>query len=133
MTKPGQRFDAFLPGAHPIDAYGAGGFRFAGMSHIGSILATPSGIGAVAATGLADLETSVLQRLFDELQAAPGCVEFVVFGAGAKMALMPRPLAEVLRKKGLRFETMATGAACRLYNVMIGERRRVAALLIAAP
>ncbi len=133
MTRPGQRFDAFLPGAHPIDAYGAGGFRFADMSHVGSILATPSGIGAVAATGFEDLDADVLKRLFEELAAAPGSVEFVVIGAGKKMAPAPRALADALRARGLRFETMATGSACRLYNVMIGEKRRVAALLIAAP
>jgi uncharacterized protein len=130
VTKPGQRFDAFLPGAHLIDAYGAGGFRFGGMSHIGSILATPSGISGAAA---GELDADVFSRLFDELQAAPGSVEFVVIGVGEKMAPAPRPLADALRKRGLRFEAMATGAACRLYNVMIGEKRRVAALLIAAP
>ena len=36
----------FVPGRAPIDAYGNGGFRFADMSHRGSILALPSGIKA---------------------------------------------------------------------------------------
>ena len=35
---------AHFPGRAPIDAYGNGGFRFAGMSHRGSILCLPSGI-----------------------------------------------------------------------------------------
>ena len=38
--------DRFLPGRHAIDAYGRGGFRFAGMSHRGSILCLPSGVRA---------------------------------------------------------------------------------------
>jgi uncharacterized protein len=133
VKKPGQRFDAFLPGAHAIDAYGAGGFRFGEMSHIGSILATPSGISAVDVADLAGLGVDAFQRLFDELSEAPKSVEFVVIGVGAKMALPPRGVVEALRSKGLRSEGMATGAALRTYNIMIGEGRHVAALLIAAP
>jgi uncharacterized protein len=133
VKKPGQRFDAFLPGAHAIDAYGAGGFRFGEMSHIGSILATPQGISAVDVVDLAGLGDAMFQRLFDELTASPRSVEFVVIGVGGKMALLPRAIVEALRSRGLRCEGMATGAALRVYNVMIGEGRRVAALLIAAP
>ena len=133
MTRPGQRFDAFLPGAHPIDAYGAGGFRFAGMSHVGSILATPKGISAVATTDVNGLDASAVQRLFDELAATPGYVEFVVIGTGAKMARAAPGVALALGERGLRFEAMATGPAARMYNIMIGEQRRVAALLLAAP
>lgn len=127
------RDDAFAPGAHMIEAYGAGGFRFAGMTHVGSILATPKGISAIAATALSDVESAAFERLFEEIEAAPGLVEYVVLGAGAKMTPTPRPIAEGLRARGLRFETMATGPALRVYNVMIDEGRRVAALLIATP
>jgi len=127
------RFDAFAPGAHIIDAFGGGGFRFAGMSHVGSILATPKGVSAVGATVIVDLDAAAFQRLFEELAAEPGLVEFVVIGTGAKMALAPQGLAAALRAKGLRLEAMATGPASRVYNIMIGEGRRVAALLLAAP
>lgn len=133
MSAPRQGADAFAPGAHPIDAYGAGAFRFAEMSHVGSILATPKGIGAVAAAALAEVGPESLARLFAELDAAPASVEFIVIGAGAKMAPLPPALAALLRGRGLRFESMATGAALRMYNIMLDEGRRVAALLIAAP
>ena len=126
MSEPGAR--AFAPGAHLIEAFGGGGFRFAGMSHVGSILATPKGVSDVA-----DLDVPALARLFAELDAAPGSVEFVVIGTGAKFARPPAALADALRARGLRFEAMATGPASRIYNVMIGEGRRVAALLVAAP
>ncbi len=133
MKTPGPRFDAFAPGAHLIEAYGAGGFRFAGMSHVGSILATPKGVSAAAVETIAELEPEAFQRLFEELAAAPGSVEYVVIGSGGKMARTPRPVSDALRSRGLRFESMATGAASRIYNIMMGEARRVAALLIAAP
>ena len=47
MSEP--QYAGFLPGAHAIEGYGAGGFRFGGMSHRGSILALPSGVYAWAA------------------------------------------------------------------------------------
>ena len=127
------RFSGFVPGAYLIDAHGAGGFRFAGMSHVGSILATPQGVSAVAATSLAELGPEAFARLFAEIDATPGCVEFVVLGAGAKFAPAPAAVARALRARRLRFEAMATGPALRMFNVMRDEGRRVAALLIAAP
>jgi uncharacterized protein len=127
------RPEGFVPGRHLIEAYGGGGFRFAGMGHVGSILATPRGIQAIDAKSFDDLSEATLAPLFAELADAPGSVEFVVFGAGEKMALLPRPLAEPMRANNLRFEAMATGPASRVYNVMLSENRRVAAVLLAAP
>ena len=125
--------DGFVPGRHAIDAYGAGGFRFAGMSHVGSILATPGGIHAVAARDLAELRVESFAPLLVELAAKPGSTELLVIGLGEKMARLPGPLAAKLRGAGLRLEAMATGPAARIYNVLLSENRRVAALLLAAP
>ncbi len=123
----------FVPGRHPIDAYGAGGFRFAGMSHVGSILATPRGVFAVAAADLSELRLEHFAPLLQEISQAPGSTELLVIGLGEKMARLPKPLALRLRGAGLRLETMATGPAARVYNVLVAENRRVAALLLAAP
>jgi uncharacterized protein len=123
--------NGFVPGRHAIDAYGAGGFRFAGMSHVGSILATPAGVYAVAASSLADLRVESFAPLLAELAAAPGSTELLVIGLGEKMARLPTPLATRLRAAGLRLEAMATGPAWRMYNVLISENRRVSALLLA--
>jgi uncharacterized protein len=121
----------FVPGRHAIEAYGGGGFRFAGMSHVGSILATPSGISAVAAVTIAEVGDEALAPLIAELEAAPGAVELLVLGTGASPARVSEALIRRLRALGLRFETMATGPAARVYNVLVEEGRRVAALLIA--
>jgi uncharacterized protein len=123
----------YVPGRHAIEAYGAGGFRFAGMSHVGSILATPSGVGALAAAALAEIDAAALAPLFAELDAAPGSIEFLVIGAGAKIAAPSVAVQARLRVAGLRFEAMATGAAARVYNILLDEKRRAAALLIAVP
>jgi uncharacterized protein len=123
----------FIPGRHPIDAYGAGGFRFADMSHVGSILATPGGIHAVAANQLPGLRYEHFAPLTAELAENPGSTELLIIGTGAKMGRLPAPLATRLRAAGLRLEVMATGPAMRVYNVLLSEDRRVAALLLAAP
>ncbi len=123
----------FAPGSHPIAAHGGGAFAFAGMSHRGSILATPKGISPLEATSVEDLDERALAPLFAETAEAPGSVEFLVIGTGARMALASQALRAALGKAGVRFEAMATGPALRVYNVMRAEDRRVAAALIAAP
>jgi uncharacterized protein len=121
----------FVPGRHAIEAYGGGGFRFAGMSHVGSILATPRGVSALAATSIAEVGDEALAPLIAELEATPGAVDLLVVGAGARPARLSETLVGRLRASGLRFETMATGPAAHIYNVLVEEGRRVAALLIA--
>jgi uncharacterized protein len=121
----------FVPGRHAIEAYGGGGFRFAGMSHVGSILATPRGISALAAASIAEVGDEALAPLIAELEMAPGTVDLLVIGVGASPARLSETLIGRLRTLGLRFETMATGPAAHMYNVLVEEGRRVAALLIA--
>jgi uncharacterized protein len=116
-----------------IAAHGGGGFAFAGMAHHGSILATPLGVRPIAAASVDDLDERTLAPLFAELGEHPGSIEFLVIGAGERLALPPKPLRAALQEAGLRFETMATGPALRVYNVMQSENRRVAAALIATP
>jgi uncharacterized protein len=124
---------AFAPGSHPITAHGQGAFAFAGMSHAGSILATPSGVRPVEATSVDDLDPIELAPLFDECTENCGSIEFLIVGTGARLAPIPKALRAALSRAGLRFEAMATGPALRVYNVMQSEGRRVAAALIAAP
>jgi uncharacterized protein len=124
---------AFAPGSHPITAHGQGAFAFAGMSHAGSILATPEGVRAIAATSVDDLDANALAPLFDQCAENPGSIEFLVVGTGERMAPISKTLRAALTRAGLRFEAMATGPALRVYNVMQSEGRRVAAALIAAP
>ena len=123
---------AFVAGRHLIEAYGEGGFRFAGMSHKGSILATPQGVSAWDARLPDDINASALAPLFAEAAAYPRSIEILVVGTGDAFMRLPPPLAARLRAVGIRFEAMATGPAARVYNVLLGENRRVAAALLAA-
>jgi uncharacterized protein len=124
---------AFAPGSHSITAYGQGSFAFAGMSHEGSILATPKGVRPIDATRIGDLDPAALSPLLAEIVDSPGSIEFVIVGTGERLAPLPKASRAALGQAGLRFDAMATGAALRVYNVMQSEGRRVAAALIAAP
>ena len=127
------RDDGFLPGSHAIEGYGQGGFRFAGMSHRGSILALPSGIYAWDVSSPDDLAVASLQRVVAEARAAAGtaqAIEHLLIGTGADM-LPIFDLRAALRRAGLHAEAMATAAAARTYSILLGEKRRVAAALIA--
>lgn len=117
-----------LPGRHPIDAYGEGGFKFAGMSHRGSLLALPSGLYAWDAATWAEIDEASLARLFAE-QA--GAVEHLLVGTGLDLMPLKPALVQRLRQAKIVAEPMATGAAARTYNILMGEGRRVAAALIA--
>ena len=123
-----EKYAGFLPGKHVIEGYGNGGFRFAGMSHRGSILALPSGIRAWEAAGPEDISLDSLAAVFAE---APGLVEHLLIGTGAELAPLDKSLREKLRAAGIRAEPMATAAAARTYSVLLAEDRRVAAALIA--
>lgn len=125
---PSTKYAGFLPGKHAIEGYGAGGFRFAGMSHRGSILALPSGIRAWDATVFADITIDSLAPVFAE---APGLIEHLLIGTGTELRPIEKSLREKLRSAGIRAEPMATAAAARTYSVLLAEDRRVAAALIA--
>jgi uncharacterized protein len=117
----------FVPGRHPIDAYGNGGFRFAGMSHRGSILALPSGIYALSTSTVDDLSRDALSRLFAERAD----IDIVLMGMGGQHGALSEPIGWLFREAGLAVDPMTTGAAARTYNILLAEQRRVAAALIA--
>ena len=121
--------DGHYPGRAPIDAYGNGGFRFAGMSHKGSIVALPSGMWAWDAGDPAALTVAILTRVFAEPRG--GDFQFLLLGTGAKQVFPPLVLRRAFMEAGLGLDIMSTGAACRTYNVLLAEGRPVGAALMA--
>ena len=123
------RFDGFVPERAPIDAYGNGGFRFAGMSHRGSLLSLSGGMHAwsIDPPTTAAALTAPLLTLLEKLQEP----QFLLVGTGRKQ-IFPEPAvhaAFLARRIGL--EVMDTGAACRTYNVLLAEQRPVMAAWVA--
>jgi uncharacterized protein len=123
----GRRYDGFVPGRHQIDAYGNGGFRFAEMSHRGSILALPSGIRAWTMTAPAEFSLEAFAPVFAESET----LEILLVGTGRDVAGFPAALRQRFREAGIGLDVMQTGAAARTYNVLVAENRRVGAALIA--
>lgn len=118
---------AHFPGRAPIDAYGNGGFRFADMSHRGSILCLPSGI-----YGWEPVDAgSPTEADFDKVLAEASDIQILLVGSGAELKPLPKALREVFRARGISADPMSTGAAVRTYNVLLAEDRAVAAALIA--
>lgn len=120
---------AHFPGRAPIEAYGNGGFRFAGMSHRGSLLCLPSGIYGWEAPSAEALDAESLARVFDEAAN----IEILLVGTGTELRMLPAGLRERCRAEKIVAEPMATGAAVRTFNVLLAEARSVAAALIAVP
>jgi uncharacterized protein len=125
----GRLHDGFVPGRYPIDAYGNGGFRFAEMSHRGSILALPSGVRAWPITSIVELTDEALDPIFAESDA----LELLLFGTGLDIAALPGAYRERFREARIGLDVMQTGAAARTYNILLAENRKVGAALIAVP
>jgi len=118
---------AHFSGRAPIEAYGNGGFRFAEMSHRGSILCLPSGIYGWGATVEAPFAGDRLAKVFEEADD----IRFLLFGTGSEICRLPPALADRMRQAGISCDPMSTGAAVRTFNVMLAEGRPVAAALVA--
>jgi uncharacterized protein len=124
VSRPAQ---PHFPGRAAIEAYGAGGFRFAGMSHKGSILALPSGIWAWPAATPADIDEQSLARVLAE-----PAVDLLVIGTGRDLVPLAPTLRARLKARGMAVEVLPTASAASTYNILLGEDRRVAAALLAA-
>ena len=124
MAEPGQ---GFYPYQAVIEGYGNGGFRFAGMSHRGSLLCLPTGMHAWAATNPAEIGLDNLGPVFE----AADQLDVLLVGLGKEIAGFDKSIRQVLRERNIIVEAVATGGAVRTYNILLGENRAVGAALIA--
>ncbi len=107
-------------GQPPVDAYGPGFFRVREVVQDGPLAILPGGV--TSWKGLSDWAAVI---------AARAEYDVIFVGMGAQIAPMPAPVKEKLEKANVPFEIMATPAACRTYNVLLSEGRRVA--IVALP
>jgi uncharacterized protein len=111
-----------------IDAYGGGGFRVGGARVEGSLLILEDVARPWRPAALNQVEGLDFNPV---ISAGPGVVELVVLGTGAQTRPAPRLVREALQAGGFGLEVMNTPEACRLYNLLASEGRRIAAALIA--
>jgi uncharacterized protein len=110
-----------------ITAYGDGGFRVLDERCKGSILVLPEEVVAWPVESLAQLSVESLSAL----EALKDQLDVLLIGAGAGHGVGSPAIAEALSEWGIAVDYMATGAACRTFNVLQAEGRQVAAALIA--
>jgi uncharacterized protein len=114
-------------GRQVINSYGAGGFMVSGERYDGSVLVFPNQIVAFAPKSWSELD---LEHLKPITEAEPR-VELLLMGCGPSIQPLDPALRGALREAGIGIELMDSGAACRTYNILMAEDRRVAAALIA--
>jgi uncharacterized protein len=119
--------DRFLPERAPIDSYGNGGFRFAGMSHQGSLLILANGMHAWRPVRFFDVGLDDFAAVL-KAAARPA---FLLFGTGSEMHFPSADLRKAFAGAGVTLEAMTTGSAVRTYNILLAEKRDVTAALLA--
>ncbi len=105
--------------ARPIEGYGADFFRLGGVAHPAPVLFWPGG--AQPWGGYDDTET---------LLSLAGQVDVLFVGTGGMIAHLPEEFCATLDAAGIGVEGMDSPAACRTYNVLLSEHRRVAVALL---
>jgi len=113
-------------GRQVVDSYGRNGFHVSGVAYEGAILVTAEATVAWPVGSLTEVTLDSLSALFDR------GIEILLLGCGARMVPVPPALRTALKAKGMVVDAMDTGAACRTYNVLLAEERRVAAALLPA-
>jgi uncharacterized protein len=114
-------------GRQLINGYGDGRFRIAGEVFEGGVLVFTESTVPWTVTTIDGLSLDSLEPIV----SADPSVDILLIGCGPKFLMPPKVLREELREVGISMEWMDTGAACRTFNVLLSEERRVAAALIA--
>ena len=122
-----RRGRGFYPYQAVIDGYGNGGFRFAGMSHRGSLLCLPSGMHAWEANSAGEITGKAWRRC----STAADEIDVLLVGLGTEIVGFDKAISRGVARAGIIVEAIATGGAVRTYNILLAEKRAVAAALIA--
>ncbi len=116
----------YFPGRPPVEAYGNGGFRFADMSHQGSLLFLPTGVYGWQITEAKQLTLADLQPALNEADD----IQLLLLGTGPRQDFPDGAILKAFSDARIGLDIMDTGAAARTYNVLLAEGRQVAAALI---
>ena len=113
-------------GRNIIQSYGNGKFQINDKQFDHSILVLPDQIFPWSPI---DTKNLIVDDFKKALKVRP-IIELLLLGCGKTMWFLPLPLRDELKEMGLVLEPMDTGAACRTFNVLLGEDRRIAAALM---
>ena len=109
-----------------IQSYGNGRFTISGQTYDHPVIIFPE---QTVVWQPVDLTKPTLEAFSSVFDAAPP-VDILLIGCGSVTLFIPPLFREKIKKKGVVLEPMDTGSACRTYNVLLTEERRVAAALV---
>lgn len=118
-------------GQQIIQSYAGGVFKVNGKTYEHALIVTPENAWRWGVGDIVDVEALEITH-FDELIKQANEIDVVLLGCGSTMAFLPPKLRVELKAAGLSVDIMDTGAACRTYNVLMAEGRRVACALLPA-
>lgn len=113
-------------GLQLIETYGDGAFRITGVRYQGAVFVFPDETQIWQQASVEDLTAAALSPVTDR-ETVP---EILLLGTGARTEFVLPSIRAAIREKGPVVDVMDTGAACRTYNVLLAEGRRVAAALL---
>ena len=113
-------------GINVIRAYGSGELRVNEDVYRGAVILSASMV--IAEPNIQNLDELIA---LDSSRIFAFEPELVLLGTGARQIFPVSSYGAQFLRAGIGFEVMDTGAACRTFNVLVGEHRRVAALLLA--
>lgn len=102
-----------------INSYGAGGFVINNIRYEGSVIVFPDEVVSWIGTGV------------EQIIARSSQIEILLVGTGKEIKPLDQKIKSELKSLRISFDIMDTGAACRTYNVLISEERKVAVVLTA--
>jgi uncharacterized protein len=114
-------------GRQVIDSYGARSFHVSGAGYDGAILVFPDRTVRWEVTAFAEIDGASLRPVIEH-----GGIEILLLGCGKRIQPLRPAVRQALRQAGIVVDAMDTGAACRTYNILLAEERRVAAALLPA-
>ena len=114
-------------GQHLIEAYGEGGFRLSDGRHEGSVLLLPEGVETFSPRSMKEVDRASLAAVAQQSDD----IDIFILGSGQKQIFASAELQKYFIQHNIALEVMDSGAACRTYNILVSEGRKVAAAIIA--
>ncbi len=116
-------------GKQILTGYGAGQFRVGGEVYTTSIIIFPD---RTIEWQMSPDKPITLESL-DMVVEEEGYIDLLLIGCTKPQLILPAKIRNALKEAGIALDVMDIGAACRTYNVLALEDRRVAAAIILTP
>ena len=117
---------AVTTGRQLIHSYKDGTFKISDASYVGAVIVFLDTTVSWPAPSFDKLAPEDFKPIID----AAAAIDVLLLGCGDQMLLVAPAIQAYLKQSGIVVEPMSTGAACRTFNVMLSEDRKVAAALL---